>query len=237
MIILEIALGIVVAFFILAFLPVIFALLGKLITDVFFPIAGILALILLIWGVFKFFDMFFDSPDFRIGTAFVVLVLFVVGIVKSIGNGKIKLAKQDESIAYAEEVTQDWADFLLQELSAELLFYIKNNIIEASCTERTYEGTTVLRSPVITVTGKTSHDYGTILTISIINHPISPTKAKSLFCFKYGPLSSYSHSFTTPSIKQALKISKETIKDYVEKYPSVLSKVGIDENGRIEPKL
>ena len=130
MIILEIALGIVVAFFILAFLPVIFALLGKLITDVFFPIAGILALILLIWGVFKFFDMFFDSPDFRIGTAFVVLVLFVVGIVKSIGNGKIKLAKQDESIAYAEEVTQDWADFLLQELSAELLFYIKNNIIE-----------------------------------------------------------------------------------------------------------
>ena len=39
------------------------------------------------------------------------------------------------------------------------------------------------------------------------------------------------------TIKQALKISKETIKDYVEKYPSVLSKVGIDKNGRIEPKL
>ena len=77
MIIIEIALGIVLAIFILALLPLILEGLGKLIVEVIWPLFLIIAGIVLIVIFFKYGGMLLESPGLRKATAIVAMIILI----------------------------------------------------------------------------------------------------------------------------------------------------------------
>ena len=77
MLIIQIALGIVAAIFILALLPLILEGLGKLITEVILPIIVVIAVIALILILYHFSNLLLESSEYRKPTFIAVMIIFI----------------------------------------------------------------------------------------------------------------------------------------------------------------